>query len=69
MNLFGMFSNEKSRKLSLIQTNEKPESYNYEISSDISSISSPTELEKNKENKQNTLKTEYDLNEDMIFPS
>ncbi|MDF2636561.1 MAG: hypothetical protein K0R78_3435 [Pelosinus sp.] len=63
MNLFGMFSNEKSRKLSLIQTNEKPESYNYEISSDISS---PTEPEKNK---QNTLKTEYDLNEDMIFPS
>ncbi|HWR45601.1 hypothetical protein [Sporomusa sp.] len=63
MKILGMFNNEKSEKSSSEQASKKTEGYNYEISSDIAS---PANLD---QSKQNTLKTKYELNEDMIFPS
>ena len=60
MNVFGLLSKEKDGK----NNPEKAhiENYNYEISTDLSSST-----DTNKQ--QNSLKTKYDIHEDMIFPS
>lgn len=60
MNVFGLFAQEKAGKNNPEQDHK--ENYNYEISTDLSSSADA-------DKQQNSLKTQYDIHEDMIFPS
>ncbi|WP_144350210.1 hypothetical protein [Sporomusa termitida] len=66
MNVFDLLAKEKDGKNNAekapIDNIGNTENYNYEISTDLSASTAT-------DKQQNTLKTTYDLHEDMIFPS
>ena len=60
MRVVNLYPKEKDRKNKTEK--EHIENFNYEISTDLSSSGGTNK-------KQNSLKTTYDIHEDMIFPS
>ncbi len=60
MKVINLFPKEKAGKNKTEK--ENIENFNYEISTDLSSSGGTNK-------KQNSLKTKYDIHEDMIFPS